>query len=270
MFRESATIEDMKQGFLKFCTMVGVLVVALILFAIAMSVLGRFRKPGMPERTVLELQLDRGLPEEDPSDPLTLLTGGGNVTTVKDVLDALRKAGADEHVKGMVVRLGTAPIGLANLQELRDAFGRFRAKKKFIYAYSESFGGLGNYYLAAAADRIFLLPGGDAAVMGMNAQQPFIRGALEKIGVQPHFEGRYEYKNAVNMYMERKFTEAHREATTKLVGGMFEQIVNGIAAGRAMTAGQVKAVIDKAPLHGKETVDAKLVDELAYRDEVNE
>lgn len=271
MFRESDTIEDMKKGIVKFCTIVGAVVVALAVFGLAMAVLSRFNKPNIPDHAVLELELDgRGLPEEDPSDPLALLTGGGNVTTLKDVLDALRTAGKDDKVKGLIVRLGASPIAMANLQELRDAFARFRAQKKFIYAYSESFGGLGNYYLASAGDRVFLLPGGDAAVMGMNAQSPFIRGALDKIGVVPHFEGRYEYKNAVNMYMERKFTDAHREATTKLVGGLFDQLVRGIAASRKLTPEHVKAAIDKAPHHGKEAVEAKLVDELAYRDEVNE
>lgn len=260
----------MKQGFLKLCTVVGVLVVSLILFAIAMSILGRFSKPSIPERTVLELELNGGLPEEDPSDPLTLLTGGSNVTTVKDVLDALQTAREDDKVKGLVVRLGTAGIGLANLQDVRGAFAQFRAKKKFIYAYAESFGGMGNFYLASACDRIFLLPGGEASVLGMNAQSMFLRGAFEKLGIQPHFEGRYEYKNIANMYMERKFTEAHREATTKLVGGMFDQMVKGIAVGRALTPEQVKGAIDKAPHHGQEAVDVKFVDELAYRDEVNE
>lgn len=259
----------MKQSFLKFCTIVGVLVVALMLFVLVMSVLGRFNKPKIAERTVLEFDLG-ALPEDDPGDPLALLTGGGGVTTLKDVVDALGTATADDKVKGMVIRLGAAPVGLAGMQELRDAFARFRAKKKFIYAYSESFAGMGNYYLASACDRIFLLPGGEAAILGIHADQPFLRGAFEKLGITPHFEGRYEYKSMVNMYMERQFTEAHREATLKLVGSMFEQMVKGIATGRGLTVEQVKAAVDRAPHHGAETVTAKLVDELAYRDEVNE
>jgi len=259
----------MRRAFLKFCTVIGVLMVALVAFVIFLGLVSRFNRPKVAARTVLELSLDSALPEAAPEDPFALLSGGGRASTLRDHVDALQKASTDASVQGLVVRLGAAPISFAQMQELRAAFTAFRAKKKFIYAYAESFGGLGNYYLATAADRIFLLPGGDATVLGIHSDQPFIRGLLEKVGITPHFEGRYEYKNMTNFYMERKFTDAHREATGKLAGSLFDQAVRGIADGRKLAVEQVKAIIDKGPYHGQEVVDAKLADELAYRDEVN-
>lgn len=260
----------MRQAFMKFCTVIGVLVVVVILAGVAMALIGRVSGPKIAKNTVLELVLDRGLPEDTGEDPFALLTGRSRAMTLKDHVDALATASADAKISGILIKLGGAPIGIAQMQELRDALVAFKAKKKFVHVYAESFGGVGNYYLASVADRIFLMPSGDANVLGIFADSPFFRGALEKLGITPHMEQRYEYKNAANQYMERKFTDAHREATDKLIGGLWDQVVKGIAEGRKMTVAEVQATVDKAPYHGAEVVTAKLADELAYRDEVLE
>ena len=215
---------------------------------------------------VLEWSLN-AIPEEASEDPLRALTGRGNELTLRDYLETLEAAGNDPQVAGLMVKLGGAPVGVATMQDLREALLKFRAKKKFVYGFSESFGGLGNYYLAATFDRIFLLPSGEVSITGIFADQQFIRGSLDKLGVQPHFEGRYEYKNARDYYMEKKFTPAHREATDKLVGSLFNQLVKGIAEGRGMTVEKLRDLIDHAPHFGPESVANHLVDELAYRDQ---
>ncbi len=215
---------------------------------------------------VLEWSL-AAIPEESGDDPFQALSGRGNALTLRDYLDALEAAGNDAHVSGLLVNLGSAPVGVATMQDLREAILKFRAKKKFVYGYSESFGGLGNYYLATSFDRIFLLPSGEVSITGIFADQQFIRGTLNKLGVQPHFEGRYEYKNARDYYMEKKFTPAHREATDKLVGSLFNQVVKGIAEGRGINVDKVKDLIDHAPHFAPDSVTYHLVDELAYRDQ---
>lgn len=215
---------------------------------------------------VLEWSL-AAIPEESGEDPFQALSGRGNALTLRDYLDALEAAGNDAHVSGLLVNLGSAPVGVATMQDLREAILKFRAKKKFVYGYSESFGGLGNYYLATSFDRIFLLPSGEVSITGIFADQQFIRGTLNKLGVQPHFEGRYEYKNARDYYMEKKFTPAHREATDKLVGSLFNQVVKGIAEGRGINVDKVKDLIDHAPHFAPDSVTYHLVDELAYRDQ---
>src|SRR5207249_972485 len=79
---------------------------------------------------------------------------------------------------------------------------------------------------------------------------------------------RYEYKNAMNFYTDKKYDPYHREAMDKLMNSWFTQIVRGISQARHLTDGQVRALVDKGPFLGKEAVDAGLVDGLAYRDEV--
>jgi protease-4 len=244
---------------------IGGLVVGLFAILFIIGGLSRLTQAGVPNQTVLEWPLGP-LPETAPVDPFAALSNRQTMT-LRDYLDALQKAEGDPKVAGLILTLGSAPVPVSQLQEVREALLSFRAKKKFVYAYSESFSGMGNYYLAAACDRIFLIPSGDAAITGIHAESMFLRGTLEKLGITPHFEGRYEFKNAVNQYMERKFTPAHREATEKLAGSLYSQLLDGIATGRNLTPDTVKKLVDGAPYYGKEALERKLVDALAYRDE---
>jgi protease-4 len=175
---------------------------------------------------------------------------------------------------GLVATLGAAPMGMGQVQELRDAVIAFRAQKKAAVAYSETFGeagpGNGSYYLATAFDEIWLQPSGDIGLTGFIFESPFLRGTLEKLGVTPRLDHRYEYKNAMNLFTERKYTPAHREANEKVMTSFFAQVVRGTAQGRKLTEDQVRALVDKGPFYGQEAVEAKLVDGLAYRDEVYE
>jgi protease-4 len=229
-------------------------------------------KPSVPKRAILEVDLERGIPEMAPDDPFAVF-GGERPMTLRDVVDALEKAGDDPNVVGLVARLGAAPIGVAEIQEIRDAVTAFRAKGKFAAAYSETFGefapGNGAYYLATAFEEIWLQPSGDLGLNGLVAESAFVRGALDKLGVTPEFGQRHEFKNAMNTFTEKTFTDAHREATKTLVESLYGQMVKGIAEGRKMTEAEVRTLVDRGPFLGPEALEARLVDGLAYRDEVH-
>ncbi len=257
----------------------GLLVVVLVIAVFGVVLVGAgilvsgMGKPSVPKKAILELDLERGIPETSSDNPFAAF-GGERELTLRDVVDALEKAGDDPHVVGLVARLGAAPIGVAEIQEIRDAVKSFRAKKKFAVAYSETFGefgpGNGPYYLATAFDEIWLQPSGDLGLNGLVGESPFLRGVLDKLGVKPEFGQRHEFKNAMNQYTETKFTDAHREATKALIESIYGQMVKGIAEGRKMTEDEVRALVDRGPFLGPEALEAKLVDGLAYRDEVHD
>ncbi|MGA9525738.1 MAG: signal peptide peptidase SppA, partial [Myxococcaceae bacterium] len=180
--------------------------------------------------------------------------------------------GQDDRVKGLVARISTGPGSMAAAQELRDAVKAFREKGKKAIAYSDSFGeftgGSAAYYLAAAFDEVYLQPSGDVGLIGIAAETPFAKNAFEKLGVVPQMGKRHEYKNAVNTFTETGFDAWHREATEKYLGSLHAQLVKGIAEDRGLEETQVRSLIDSGPHAGQAALDAKLVDGLAYRDEV--
>lgn len=226
--------------------------------------------PGVPRRTVLEIDFERGFVEQKGSDPLSRILGGGDAS-VADTVAALERASKDDRVVGLVGHLGAGGYGMGVTQELRDAVQAFRASGKFALAFSESFGefGPGNqgYYLATAFEEVWLQPSGDVGLNGLSAATMFLRGVFDKLELGVRMDQRHEYKNAMNMYTERDYTPAHREALGAVLGSMHGQLVAGVAAGRGLDANAVTALIERGPFLGPEALEARLVDHLGYRDE---
>lgn len=257
-------------GLLAVCGGLSILFVLLV-FVIGISM--RTSTGSVPSKTILEANFETGLIEDVPDDAVAkaLLS---KTTVVRDVVDALERASRDDRVAGLVARLGGSGMGMAQAQEIRDAVRNFRAHKKFAVAFSETFGefgpGNGSYYLATAFDQVWLQPSGDVGLTGLIMETQFFRGTLDKLGVVPRLDHRYEYKSAKNVYTEKKYTPAHREANEAVIKSWFSQIVRGISEGRRISEDQVRALVDRGPFLGQEAVDAKLVDGLSYRDEVYE
>ncbi|HYA87031.1 MAG TPA: signal peptide peptidase SppA [Nitrospirota bacterium] len=225
----------------------------------------------VPNRVVLEVDFEQGVVESVPDDALGRLLLAKKLI-LRDVVEALQKAASDSRVKGLVARVGQSNMKLAQVQEIRDAVIAFRTSGKPAIAYAETFGEFGpgnsSYYLATAFDEIYLQPSGDIGLTGLIYEQPFIQGALDKLGIVPRFDGRKEYKSFRYMFTERKYIAPHREEVTQVMDSQFSQIVKGIAASRKLSEDEVRVLINKGPFIGQEAIEGKLVDALAYRDEV--
>jgi protease-4 len=258
----------MSKFILRFLAVLGALgLIGLIIVIVA--VIGS--KGKVPSKTILEANFEQSFPEEIPDTPAARLTMAER-PTLRDVVDALDRGAGDDRVVGLIARIGAAPMSMAETQEIREAVARFRAHKKFAVAYSETFGefgpGNGAYYLATAFDQIYLQPSGDVGLTGIIMESPFIKGTLGKLGMTFHGDHRYEYKNALNTFTETKYTAPHKEAMTGIMNSWFNQIKDGICQARQIAPDKFQAIVDVGPYLGKEAVDAKLVDGVAYRDEV--
>ncbi len=254
-------------GFFAFIGFLTVLLVAGVAFVVG-GLKSTLTPP--PGNILLTVDLTRNLPEGANEEPILKLLVGTR-PTLRDFLDALEAAGDDPRVKALLARLGDDELGLAKVQEIRDAIAAFRSKGKFALAFADSFGEFGPgtrpYYLATAFDEIWLQPIGNVGLTGLYADSPFLKGTLDLLGIVPEFDHREEYKTAMNLLTETKMTPAHREEVEALLGSVAGQIVRGIAQGRKLSEPEVRNLIDRGPLLGKEAVEAKLVDRLGYRDE---
>jgi protease IV len=258
----------MSKVIVRFLAILGALwLVAMVIMIVA--VIGF--KGKVPEKTILEANFEEALPEDIPDNPTAKFLMSER-PTMRDVVDAIDRGAGDDRVVGMVAKIGAAPFGMAKVQEIREAVQRFREHKKFAIAYAETFGefgpGNGAYYLATAFDQIYLQPSGDIGLTGIIMESPFIKGTLSKLGMSFHGDHRYEYKNAFNFYTENKYTPPHKEAMTAIMTSWFNQMKEGICQARQIAPEKFQAMVDAGPYLGKEAVDAKLVDGVAYRDEV--
>src|SRR5882724_4572940 len=258
----------MSKVIVRFLAILGALwLVAMVILIVA--VIGS--KGKVPEKTILEANFEQALPEDIPDNPTAKFLMNER-PTVRDVVDAIDRGAEDDRVVGMVAKIGAPPLGMARVQEIRGAVQRFWAHKKFAIAYAETFGefgpGNGAYYLATAFDQIYLQPSGDVGLTGIIMESPFVKGTLSKLGMRFHGDHRDEYKNALNFYTESKYTTPHKEAMTALMTSWFNQMKDGICQARQIAPEKFQAIVDAGPYLGKEAADAKLVDGVAYRDEV--
>ena len=261
----------MKGLFIKLTSMIGTAVLILVILALISFVLIPGLESDLSDKTILEVNFEQSYPEyvSDVSSPEAFFY---RQPRLQEVAEAIEQAGKDKRVKAIVAKVGASQMGMASVQELREAVLAFRASGKPAIAYGETFGevgpGNGAYYLATAFDEIYLQDSGDIGLTGLIFESPFVRGTLEKIGVTPRMDHRYEYKSAMNMFTEKAYTDDHRKADTAVLKSQFEQLVKGIAERRKLTDDEVRTLFDRGPFYGKEAVDARLVDGLAYRDEV--
>jgi protease IV len=222
-------------------------------------------------KLLLELDLTAVPVEQEPDDLVGKLRTR-NRSRLRGVLRALHEAGDDSRVTGLVVKLGGGGLPWATVQELRAGLQAFASSGKPVVAWAETFGEGGNgtadYVLATGCSEIWLQPSGELGLMGVSAETTFLRGALDKVGVEPQLDKRYEYKNAADRVMRTEFTPEHREAVDRMVASIWEVAVDAIAAGRSLAVDAVRDLADRAPLSAEDARVAGLIDRLGYRDEV--
>jgi len=169
-----------RRGFAVVFTLLGVAVfVSLAGFAALYLLFGR--EPIIAANTTLVLKVGGNLSEVAPADVVGYLRGQ-KTPTVRSVVDNLRKAKVDPRIKAILLK----PTGFespywAKVQEIRDAVIDFRKSGKPVYAYLE-YGGDREYFLATAADKVFLMPSAPLDLTGVATYELFLRGTFDKVG----------------------------------------------------------------------------------------
>jgi protease-4 len=228
------------------------------------------RGPSVPDHSTLILRIGGELVETTPNDVVGQLTGGARAQTVRSYVDALRRAKADPRIESvLIVPTPFQSPYWGKVQEIRDAVLDFRKSGKRISAYLE-YAGEREYYLATAAEKIYLVPSSNLDVTGMATYEVFLKGALDKIGAQADFEKIGDYKTAPNQLTQTTFTPAHREMTESLTRDMYDQLVKAIADTRKKTVEEVRVLIDEGPFLARDAHRMGLVDGLAYEDQLDD
>jgi protease-4 len=235
---------------------------AMLLFALA----GSAPAP-VPSNAALYLRIEAPFREIERSDLFTQFLRPP--PTLRATVEAIHKASLDSRVKTLVVMPQAAGALWGQLQEIRGALDAFRATGKSITAYLE-YGGAQEYYLASAADRVVMMPGGQLDLTGIATYELFFRGTLDKIGAFPDLLHIGEYKTASNTFTEKGFTAAHREMSQSLNRDWYDELVRAIAAGRKRTEPEIRRLIDAGPFLAEAARRAGLVDELGYEDQLDD
>lgn len=224
------------------------------------------RHKGIPSGCVLELDLMSVPPETSGFDPLAMISARGRPMVLRQAVAAIHRAADDDRVAGLIARVQITAAPAAPVQELREAIAAFSAKKPSV-AWAETYPGTLSYYLASAFGEVWMQPSGTVGLVGFATSALFLRDALDKAGIQAQFTARGEYKSAANLFTQDSYTEPHREADSRLIESLNQQVLSAVAASRKLDTKDIDALADKAPLLRDAAVDSGLVDRIGFRDE---
>lgn len=223
--------------------------------------------PPLPSNATLYLPLGVPLPEVEPADVISQLVSRS--PTLRETVDAIARAKRDSRVRSLVISPRSSGPLWAQAQELRAAITDFKTSGKPVTAFLET-GGVQEYYVASAADRVVLMPAGTLDLTGIATYEIFLRGALEKLGVTPDLLHIGDFKTASNTFTEKGFTKAHREMSASLNRDWYDELVRAIAEGRKKTPEEIRKLIDGGPYLAEGARQAGLVDAIAYEDQLDD
>jgi protease IV len=224
------------------------------------------RHHGVPNGCVLELDLRTALPETSGLDPLAIVTGAGRPLVLREAVAALHRAAEDPRVAGLIARVELPAAAAGPVQELREAVAAFSAVKPSL-AWAETYPGTLSYYLASAFGEVWMQPSGTLGLIGFATNALFLRDALDKAGIEAQFVSRGEYKSAVNIFTQDRYTDAHREADTRLLESLRGQVWQAIAESRNIGQDSLDGLADRAPLLRDVAIESGLIDRVGFRDE---
>lgn len=238
------------------------LAVGLLFFALLRF---RERPPDISDNSAVLLRLTGDVPEKSPVEIPFL--SEGQVLTVTDVWNLLRKAAVDPHIKAVVLEPEGLSAGWGKIQEIRGDLDRFRKSGKPVYAYLRS-PQTREYYVACGADRIYLGPADQFYVKGLRAELMYFKKTLDKLGVSVDVEHAGKYKDFGDQFTRSDMSPETKEVITSVVDGLYGDLIDGFAAGRKKKPEDVRAAIDQGVFLGPQAQKAGFVDELKFEDEM--
>eukprot|EP01025_Chloroclados_australasicus_P018312 TRINITY_DN19527_c1_g3_i1.p1 TRINITY_DN19527_c1_g3~~TRINITY_DN19527_c1_g3_i1.p1 ORF type:complete len:724 (-),score=114.15 TRINITY_DN19527_c1_g3_i1:175-2346(-) len=215
-----------------------------------------------PKESVLVMKLQGEIPDK------TVGRFAGSVS-VPQICNALEKAAYDPRIVGVCVKVGALSIGWGKLQEIRRYFELFKKSGKFSIAYMER-GAEKEYYLASVCEELYLPPSANLLLRGLAVQGTFLRGVLNKIGVEPQVKRIGKYKSAGDQLLRTDMSDAQREQLTALLDDIYSNFVSDVAASRSKSVEEFEELLEKGVFKMQDFKEGGWVTDLLYEDQVKE
>jgi protease-4 len=270
----------MKQFFkVVFASMLGFILANILLLFLFIAIIGGIaassgskKTAEIDENSILKIEFSGPISDRSDNNPFknfNPLSGENNQSYgLTDILDALEKAKTDDKIKGIYMHFDGVPAGMATTEEIRNALLDFKKSGKFILSYSNTYDQKA-YYLSSVADSIMVHPEGGLDFRGLSASVMFLKGAMEKLEVEPQIIRHGKFKSAIEPLILDKMSDANREQTSTYLNALWNRMLDGISAARKISVQELTAMADQALIRNpKDALKYKLVDKLAYEDEV--
>ena len=256
-----------RKGWLIFFIVLGVFVFMSGLFVLGLSAL-LDTKPVVRDDTVLRVDLAGLITERFARDAFGREIEGARVQ-MHDLRKALKMAAKDDRIEGVYLRVSNPELGWAKAQEIRQLLHDFKASGKFVVAFIETCDELA-YYVALAADELYLQPHSTVEFNGFAAEVPFFKRLFNKVGLRPQVYNIGKYKSAGDVLKRDSMSPAHREVTEGLLASHFEEFVRTVCERRGLVRQEFEQLLDEGIYLADDALKHQLVDTLQYESDVFE
>lgn len=225
----------------------------------------------VPNHSVLRLDFTevKEVTYRNPWDSYLNDSGNGQAVSLTQLLNAIDNAKKNPKIDGIYLTASAPVAGMASLSEIRQRLLDFRKSGKFVVAYADNYAQAG-YYLASAADELYLNPQGAVDLHGIASTTLFYKQTLAKLGVEMNVFKVGTYKGAVEPYTNTQLSDANREQMNSFTQALWSEFLKDISVSRNIEATALNAMVDEAPLFytAKEYMQNKLVDTVLYSREM--
>lgn len=252
----------------------GLLIVLTIVFFVSLfaGLSGEDAKTVIEENSVLHLKLDVPITENEIENPLEGLPIPGAETPLGllPFKNTLKHASTDSKIQGIYLDLSIFREGYGVAKEVRDALLDFKDSGKWIVAYSEFYTEQA-YYVASAADKVYLNPEGEIEFNGLTVEVSFFKKLFDKLEIKPQIFRVGDFKSAVEPFMLDKMSNENRLQLNELVSDLHRSILSDISASRNIGYDELKQMADKMTVTDtRSALQLGLVDSLFYYDQVQD
>src|SRR5664279_3890521 len=268
------------KSFLKYtlATITGIIIAAILFFVVMLAsfsaIVSSGNKPvSISDNSILVIKAGASIPDRGDQNPLSGIDFVNltlNYTPgLNEILHNIEKAANDNKIKGILIENGLVPGGWATTEEIRNAVQKFRESGKFVISYSDYILTQECYYLATAANKIYINPGSMVEFKGLSSDVIFFKKALEKIGVEVQVIRHGKFKGAVEPFILNKLSDDNKAQIIDYTGSVWNQVIEDISKSRNISVGQLNKIADNLDGNlASGALESKLVDGLMYRDEL--
>lgn len=258
------------------CGIIALGIVAGIFFMISFAsmIASGSAVPEVKDNSVLVLKLNGTVSEQSAEGtPFDALLGAADMEAMglDNIVAAIKEAKDNDHIKGIYIEGGAATFDTpATAQQIRDALESFKESGKWVIAYADQYL-QASYYVASAADSIFLNQTGMIDFKGMGGKSYYLTGLYEKVGVRYQCTRVGKYKSAVESVTRKDMSENDREQRLTMYQGIWDYWVKDMAKSRKVTPEHLNQLADDSIMIFASVADyqkAKLIDGAMYPDAI--
>lgn len=224
------------------------------------------------DNSVLHLRLEAPITELELDDPIADVFPGATEQSygLLKVKEVIRHAKSDPKIEGIYLNTGMVMTGIASLQELREAILEFRESGKWVVAYADYYSE-GGYYLATAADKIYLYTEGQVEMNGLASEVMFFKKLFDKLEINPQIFRVGDFKSAVEPFMRENLSEENKLQLNSILNSIYGEMLSNMAEARNIPLEKLKEIANKMLVkNAKDAVAYGLVDSLLYDDQVKD